>query len=347
MRRKSASLQTWMAFASVLSLPAWSGACDEADYKYVDTAPHRAGFVTLGDSVRLHYLDFGGTGDAMLFLAGAGDAAHVFDEFAPRFCDAYHVLALTRRGFGESSQPALGYDTATLADDVHQVMDTLGIEQSVVVGHSLAGAEMTRLAVDHPEQVIELVYLDAAYDWAASAASPLPVSPPAPPDPTEAQMASPQALADYVAWISGVPSFPVAEIWATNAFDPEGVLIGGVTPPAIAKDFATLAAAQHPNYAGLVVAALAIFTGSDTPMGAQAVMELFPWITPDSPQWAAANAFFPAAKVSLEAQQASFVASATHATVIVMNHVPHYLFLAAPDAVESQMRAFLSEAQSP
>src|SRR6266516_1629971 len=40
------------------------------------------------NGVRLHYLDWGGHGNVLLFLAGLGDSAHRFDSFAPRFLDA-------------------------------------------------------------------------------------------------------------------------------------------------------------------------------------------------------------------------------------------------------------------
>ena len=69
--------------------------------------------VRVAPGVRLHYLDFGGPAGAptILFLAGLGNTAHSFDDFAPRFTDKFHVVALTRRGFGESDHPESGYDT--------------------------------------------------------------------------------------------------------------------------------------------------------------------------------------------------------------------------------------------
>ena len=79
--------------------------CGYGKQPYTDTAPHDTGFVTTASGVRLHYLDFHGTGDHMVFLAGLGNSAHIYDDFAPRFTDRYRVIALTRRGFGESDQP--------------------------------------------------------------------------------------------------------------------------------------------------------------------------------------------------------------------------------------------------
>ena len=43
-----------------------------------------AGFVT-ANGIKLHYLDWGGSGETILFLPGFNDTAHVYDHFAPRF----------------------------------------------------------------------------------------------------------------------------------------------------------------------------------------------------------------------------------------------------------------------
>jgi len=97
------------------------------------------------------------------FLAGLGCNAHIYDRIAPRFIDQFHALALTRRGHGESDYPETGYDIDTLADDIRQFMDILKIDQAVLIGHSLAGIELSHFAALYPERVVKLVYLDAAY----------------------------------------------------------------------------------------------------------------------------------------------------------------------------------------
>ena len=76
---------------------------------YVDPTPHRVGYVTVAKGVRLEYLDFGGTGEPLVLLAGIGNTAHAYDDFAPAFTDRFHVVAITRRGFGASSHPDTGY----------------------------------------------------------------------------------------------------------------------------------------------------------------------------------------------------------------------------------------------
>src|SRR3954469_13706339 len=117
-----------------------------AQSDWADKSPHKAGFIT-ANGVRLHYLDWGGAGDTLLFLHGMGDTAHIYDALAPRFTNQFRVLGLTRRGHGESQMPESGYDTATLVEDVRQFLDALKIERLVLAGHSFAGDELTRFAV--------------------------------------------------------------------------------------------------------------------------------------------------------------------------------------------------------
>ena len=131
-----------------------------------DMSPHGQRFVNVERNVRLEVLDWGGTGRPVVFLAGAGNSAHIFDTFAPKLTREYHVYGITRRGFGNSSKPASGYLADTLANDVLAVLDSLGIRSPVLIGHSIAGEELSSIGSRHPERVAGLVYLDAGYPYA-------------------------------------------------------------------------------------------------------------------------------------------------------------------------------------
>jgi non-heme chloroperoxidase len=131
-----------------------------------DSSPHKVQFVTVEPGVRLEVLDWGGTGRPLVFLAGLGDTAHVFDQFAPRFAGKYHVYGITRRGFGESSYPtpnSENYSADRLGDDVLAVMAALHLQKPVLVGHSIGGEELSSVDSRHPEKVSGLVYLDPGY----------------------------------------------------------------------------------------------------------------------------------------------------------------------------------------
>ena len=74
--------------------------------KWRDPSPHTSQRITVEKDVQLEVLDWGGSGQPLVFLAGLGNTAHVFDKFAPKLIDQYHVYGITRRGFGASSSPA-------------------------------------------------------------------------------------------------------------------------------------------------------------------------------------------------------------------------------------------------
>jgi non-heme chloroperoxidase len=131
-----------------------------------DPSPHTIRFVTVNDNVKLEVLDWGGSGRALVLLAGLGNTAHVFDDFAPKLTSEYHVYGITRRAFGASDSPALGYSADHLGDDVVGVLDALKINRPVLAGHSQAGEELSSIGSRHPERVAGLIYLDAAYAFA-------------------------------------------------------------------------------------------------------------------------------------------------------------------------------------
>src|SRR6185295_6620938 len=117
------SARAWLT-ALLLSAGAASAQKPASD-TWVDPAHHKSGSVVVAPGVRLHYLDFGGTGEPVVLLAGLGNTAHAYDDFAPGLTDRFHVIALTRRGFGESSHPKSGYETPRLVDDIIAVLDRL------------------------------------------------------------------------------------------------------------------------------------------------------------------------------------------------------------------------------
>jgi non-heme chloroperoxidase len=131
-----------------------------------DPSPHAAQFVTVAKDVKLEVLDWGGAGRAVVLLAGLGNSAHVFDKFAQKLTSGHHVYGITRRGFGVSSKPATGYSADRLGDDVLAVLDSLKLSRPVLVGHSIAGEELSSVGSRHPDRVAGLIYLDAGYSYA-------------------------------------------------------------------------------------------------------------------------------------------------------------------------------------
>jgi non-heme chloroperoxidase len=131
-----------------------------------DPSPHHSEMITVDQGVQLEVLDWGGTGRPLVFLSGLGNTAHIWDNLAPKFTGNHHVYAITRRGFGKSTHASAGYTPERLSDDILAVMAQLTIEKPVLIGHSLAGEELSSIGTRHPELVSALIYLDAAYTYA-------------------------------------------------------------------------------------------------------------------------------------------------------------------------------------
>jgi non-heme chloroperoxidase len=129
-----------------------------------DPSKHKIQFVTVQADVRLEVLDWGGSGRPVVLLAGLGNTAHVFDDFAEHLSDFCHVYGITRRGYGASSQPDSGYDEQRLADDVLAVVESLKLTAPVLMGHSIGGDELTAIGAQRSDRIAGLVYLDATAD---------------------------------------------------------------------------------------------------------------------------------------------------------------------------------------
>jgi non-heme chloroperoxidase len=104
-----------------------------------DPAPHTDQFVTVDKDVRLEVLDWGGSGQPLVLLSGTENTAHIFDRFAPKLIDQFHVYGITRRGFGVSSVPASGYSADRLGDDVLKVVEALKLNRRFWLGTPLPG----------------------------------------------------------------------------------------------------------------------------------------------------------------------------------------------------------------
>ncbi|MFI5250116.1 MAG: alpha/beta fold hydrolase [Gemmatimonadales bacterium] len=293
-----------------------------------DPSPHAVKFVTVAQGVRIEVLDWGGTGEPLVFLNGLGNTAHIFDDFAPRFTDRFHVLALTRRGWGASSHPPQSYSIPVLVDDVHAVLDSLHIARADFAGHSIAGQELTWLAAEYPARVGRLVYLDAAFDYHTH---PAPEGFPDPPAPGPADSASPGAALAYTRRMSNVAT-PEGDFRATERFSPAGRFLGDATPPAISDSVYRSAKATAPPFVRVHGPVLAIYNYPET------VQQFLPWIAPTDTSRAT---WLGAIQSWYHVQQENLVHAVPQAKVIVLPGAGHYVFLGQPDSVASAMRTFL------
>ena len=166
MRGQASLIKRICVALGVLVVHTWSASVAGAQEPgaWRDPSTHQVKFITVDEDVQLEVLDWGGSGRAVVLLAGSGNTAHVFDDFAPRLSDCCHVYGITRRGFGSSSHPPTGYDDQRLADDILNVLDALHLDHPALAGHSMAGGELTTISRQHSERIAGLIYLDATAD---------------------------------------------------------------------------------------------------------------------------------------------------------------------------------------
>ena len=104
--------------------------------------------VTVGQEnsadIEIYYEDHG-AGQPVVLIHGYPLSGRAWDKQVPVLLDAGHrVITYDRRGFGQSSQPVVGYEYDTFASDLHALLETLDLRDVTLVGHSMGTGEVTR-----------------------------------------------------------------------------------------------------------------------------------------------------------------------------------------------------------
>jgi non-heme chloroperoxidase len=320
--------------ACAVLVPALGAAQTAAEWR--DPSPHRATMVTVDRDVAVEVLDWGGSGRPLVLLAGLGNTAHVFDEFAPRLTSLGRVYGITRRGFGRSSVPSAGYDADRLADDVLAVLDALALERPVLIGHSIAGEELSSLAARHPTRAAGLVYLDAAGDRTLPL-PPMPSVPGARPSPADLR-----SIDAFRAWekVARGATAPESELRLTRVIGADGSLAGFAAPGHVAQ--AIMKGAKRPDYARIRIPALSVQSlPPATVAEARAAGTFNAAMFPGAGE-SAMNELFAAVRGVTRAQTDAFVKGLPGARNVELVGASHHDFLSHPDDVLREIRAFLA-----
>ena len=316
-----------MAFVGLASLAHAQPVAKAETWK--DLSSHAIQLIPVGQDVRLEVLDWGGAGRALVLLAGGGDTAHVFDDFAPKLTSDFHVYGITRRGFGESSFAPVTSGAATFGDDVLAVLDALKLEKPILAGHSIAGQELSSIGARYPSRVAALVYFDAAYQYAFDNGQ-VPtfeeisaVGFPQPPPPTDADLATFDALRQYYTRVLGF-TYPEASL----RYRRTGTAQGGV------------GADRVPPGGRSLLVTVTKFVEIKTPA-------LFLVSSQDPGRWAESSAD-PKVRQQVAGLQAVLARQAKAigdgipgARVVQLPHANHYVFLSNEGDVLREMRAFV------
>ena len=108
--------------------------------------------------IELPYVEQGdATGVPVVMLHGVTDSWRSFEHVLPHLPDDIRAIAVTQRGHGDAPKPDSGYLIEDLAGDVVDLLDDLGIERAIILGHSMGSWVSQRVAIDHPERVLGVV----------------------------------------------------------------------------------------------------------------------------------------------------------------------------------------------
>ncbi len=109
----------------------------------------------------LHYVR-GGTGPAVILIHGFPEDWYEFHKVMPQLAKRFTVVAVDLRGVGRSAVTPGGYDSANLAEDIHQLAEQLHLQHVYVVGHDIGGMVAYAFARRYPETARGVMILDVA-----------------------------------------------------------------------------------------------------------------------------------------------------------------------------------------
>lgn len=123
-------------------------------------------YITVGKEnsgdIDLYYEDHG-TGDPVVLIHGWPLSGASWEKQVQVLIDAGHrVITYDRRGFGNSDRPISGYDYNTLVQDLHILVNRLGLQEMVLVGFSMGGGEVARyIGLYGSERVKKAVFISS------------------------------------------------------------------------------------------------------------------------------------------------------------------------------------------
>ena len=122
------------------------------------------GYITVGDEnstpIELYYEDQG-SGQPVVLIHGYPLNGHSWEKQTRELLAAgYRVIAYDRRGFGQSSKVGSGYDYDTFAADLNTLLETLDLQDVILVGFSMGTGELARYVSRYGhERVAKLAFL--------------------------------------------------------------------------------------------------------------------------------------------------------------------------------------------
>ncbi|MBV8099992.1 MAG: alpha/beta hydrolase [Verrucomicrobia bacterium] len=113
------------------------------------------------NGIKLHYVEGGDNPRTVVLIPGWPQTWYIWRKIMPALSRTYRVLAIDIRGMGDSSRPESGYDTQTMANDIHALLASLNITRCSVVGHDIGMWIAYPLAAQYGQSIEKLVVTEA------------------------------------------------------------------------------------------------------------------------------------------------------------------------------------------
>ncbi len=117
-----------------------------------------------GDGVKINVALWEGGGKPVLCVHGITANCRSWDVLAAALAPEHRVLAMDLRGRGQSDRPPEGYSIEHHTRDILCLLDDLGIQRAVIMGHSLGAFIGLVLGAEHPDRVDRLILVDGGGD---------------------------------------------------------------------------------------------------------------------------------------------------------------------------------------
>ena len=98
-----------------------------------------------------------GSGEPLLILGGLGDSNRNWNLTAKQLAKNFQVIVIDHRGAGQSERVTSPYQIEDFAEDAANLLDTLGIKTTHVLGFSMGGKVALTFATKHPDRVNKLI----------------------------------------------------------------------------------------------------------------------------------------------------------------------------------------------
>jgi len=108
------------------------------------------------NGIKLYY-ETQGDGQPLVLISGLGYSSWQWHRMVPFLTEHFQVIIFDNRGVGQSDKPAGLYTAEMLAADTVGLLDALGIEKAIIMGHSMGGFIAQALVFDFPQRVKKLI----------------------------------------------------------------------------------------------------------------------------------------------------------------------------------------------